>query len=254
MTRGCVVAIAVVMVAVSLCSGACCAGGAEGAATSGTETSGANGAGMSGARDLTKIQSMLKETSRPLRWVITGDSITMAGYLKAGERRYSDVVEEHIRKGLGRGDDLVTNTAVGGYTCAMVLGEFDRMVLAPKPDVVSVMLGANDSFYGPEKREEFRRNMVTLVKRVREASAIPILNTSNMLIAEEILVFKDAENYMQVVREVAREQDVVLVDHWAWWKANRADVKQLKEWLRDACHPNERGQREIAEVLIRVLR
>src|SRR5881227_49037 len=65
------------------------------------------------------------------------------------------------------------NSGVGGHTIPSTLARFDYDIGAWKPTVVSVELGMNDS--GGTPTDKFVENMGTMVKRIRDAKARPII-------------------------------------------------------------------------------
>ena len=82
-------------------------------------------------------------------WVFTGDSITHGALHTKGWRSYPEHFAERVRWELKRMRDIVVNTGVSGDRAQGLLPDLDWRVLHLKPDVVSVMLGVNDSAYGP---------------------------------------------------------------------------------------------------------
>src|SRR5256885_6488216 len=75
--------------------------------------------------------------------------------------------------------DVVINTGISGDRTGGLLRDIDWRVLRFKPDVVSVMFGMNDCSLGMAGRETFRKNLIEMAKKVRDAGAIPLLNTPN---------------------------------------------------------------------------
>jgi acyl-CoA thioesterase-1 len=61
------------------------------------------------------------------------------------------------------------------------------------------------------------------------------------------------EKYMTVCREVAKEKQTRLIDHFARWSKAENPRVNIRDWTTDGCHPNPRGHREIAELIWPVL-
>ena len=197
--------------------------------------------------------ALLADKSRPLTWVFTGDSITHGAKHTHGNRSYVEHFAERVRWELGRGQDVIINTGLSGDRAAGLLRNFEARVARFKPDVVSIMIGMNDSTRGPEGREEFRSNLRQLVLRVRSLGALAVLHTPNTVEPAAAKERGDLPAYAGLVAEVAREQQTALVDHWQHWQAACNQPEVLKQWLNDPLHPNARGHRELAILTFRVL-
>jgi len=103
-------------------------------------------------------------------WVMVGDSIT-------AQHLHSNYFEAFCFARFPKLTFCFRNSGVGGDTIPKVLARFDYDVAAWKPTVVSVELGMNDAGgYTPEK---FVEGMGTLVGRIRDVKARPVIFTSS---------------------------------------------------------------------------
>lgn len=200
---------------------------------------------------LQAVRSWLRGTA-PATWVFTGDSITHGALYTEGRRCFVEHFAERVRWELRRFDDVVINTGVCGERTGGLLAHLDRRVLRFQPDVVLVLLGMNDSVAGPAGRDEFRRNLEEITARIREGGAIPVLQTPNMVYAPNASAYGDLPAYIEIVRELAFQNELALVDHWSFWQDSKQSAPALLEWLQDeSIHPNHRGHREMAKLLFR---
>ena len=60
-------------------------------------------------------------------------------------RCYPEIFSERVRFEMGRYRDIVINTAISGHTTREILADFSWRIEQFKPDVVSLMIGTNDS-------------------------------------------------------------------------------------------------------------
>ena len=51
------------------------------------------------------------------------------------------------------------------------------------------------------------------------------------------------------MQRVAKEEGVIVVDHWAQWQKQN----NVKDWLSDPTHPNATGHAELAKELFRTI-
>jgi acyl-CoA thioesterase-1 len=204
-----------------------------------------------------EIRSLLA-SKKPVVWVLTGDSITHGALHTCGWRSYPELFAERVRWELYRLRDIVINTGISGDTVGGLLAELDWRILQFKPQVASVMMGMNDCVHGPAGRDEFRQNLDRLLDTLQNHPTLPLLHTPNLIYPSD-LRRQDLAAYVQIIRDVAKERKLLLVDHYSHWqdKVNSAvaingkpDPSSLLYWLNDgAVHPNEYGHRELANLL-----
>lgn len=200
------------------------------------------------------IQQKLKNEA-PLTWVFTGDSITHGARHTYGWRSFPEHFSERIRWEMNRRLDYVINTGVSGDNSTNLLSQFDRRIGTLKPDVVFIMIGTNDSAQGSTGLEPYRANLLKLVARVRQIGGIPVLNTPNPILPE-IGGGKPRTalpDYVRAIREVAAQENVLVVDHWQHWKTAKPEIDAMMEWLSDSVHPNHYGHIEMAKEIFRTL-
>jgi len=99
-------------------------------------------------------------------WVMVGDSIT-------AQHLHSNYFEAFCYARFPNLKFCFRNSGVGGDTIPKVLARFNYDVAPWNPTVVSVELGMNDK--GGFATDKFIENMVTLLGRIREIKARPVL-------------------------------------------------------------------------------
>lgn len=210
--------------------------------------------------DLATLQDRLARPAEPLTWVITGDSITQGAKWVGRERAYPELIQERIRWEMKRRRDFFINSGISGERAAGLLADFEWRVLRFRPDVVSIMIGMNDSIKGPAGREAFGGELREMIRLVRAAGALPILHRTNPVDPQPL----DANNtssrqradlpaYNEIIAQVAHETNTILIDHWARWQEAQPTTAALREWLADPIHPNGAGHRQFAIEFFRTL-
>lgn len=183
-----------------------------------------------------------------ITWVFVGDSITHGSTHTNGRRSFVEHFAERTRGELGRVDDVVINTGISGDHTEDVLAGFADRVGRFDPDVVVTMLGTNDSVDGPSGRAGYADRLAEIVRRVRGLGALPVLQTPTPVDGSAAPERADLPAFVDLVRTVARQHDVMLVDHYAHWLA-AGDGTAPSEWLDDPIHPNGRGHLEMARTI-----
>ena len=197
------------------------------------------------------IRELLK-ADEPVKWLFYGDSITHGALHTFGRRDYTELFAERVRYEMARTRDVVINTAVSGNTTRPLLQDFDWRVAQFKPDVVFLMIGMNDcsdnNDIGPD---EFEENLNELADRVETLDGSLGLQTTCPILPGAA---PDREPnlpiFMDVIRSVAAERDLPLVDHTRFWEQN---AEKLYYWMSNAFHPNEYGHLAFANLLFREL-
>lgn len=207
-------------------------------------------ASQASLEDLKLLRGLLTE-NRASRWVFAGDEITRGGGTTSGLRSYVDYFQERVRWELGHYNDFVINAGVQGGTAAGLLQNFESEVGRHNPAVVAVTLGMNDAAAGPAGREGFKASIKELVDRIRAAGAIPLLQTPNPVYGNAGR--SDLPQYVDILRTVAEEKNVVLVDHYADWLKQPDQQRLGANWLSGSLFPNQYGQFEMANALFKAL-
>ena len=221
------------------------------AGTLSTKASGRTGADA----DLERIKNLILAKD-PAVWLFTGDSITHGAKHTHGYRSYPEIFEERIKWELKRVRDVIINTGISGNTTNNILDDYEWRVAHFKPSVVSLMIGTNDCSKKEIKTDVFGKNLVRIVAQVRASGAVPVFQTPNIIIREKSVARAGIEDYVKVMRGVAKENQIILVDNYAYWQDtfdNSKTINVFKEWLNDPLHPNGSGHQEIARQMFKTL-
>lgn len=203
--------------------------------------------------DLQKLKASIGDKNKPLKWLFTGDSITQGAKHTAGYRSYPEIFAERVRFEMNRSRDIVINSSISGHTSRDILDDFQWRAAQFTPAVVSMMIGTNDAADSRNvSAEEFEKRLMKLVDLVRNIPAIPVLHTPNIIKATEPDDRKKLPSFVAIIRKLAKEKQVILVDHWSYWESNRDKVAS-EGWLNDRLHPNGKGHLEMARLLFKTL-
>lgn len=198
--------------------------------------------------------------AEPVTIVTLGDSITKA--VRPGvkpDETFSAYLQADLKKDGVNAN--VINVGIGGENTDQALARLDKAVLARKPQVVTIMYGANDHWIDEGKKEprvppaKFAANLRKIVAEVRKIGGKPVLMTTPPPIGSAYPKGQDNKperlrEYVQITRDVAKSENVPLVDHYAHWEKLGAITKR---WVTDPWHPNPRGQREMETIMLPVV-
>ncbi|MDB6117951.1 MAG: multifunctional acyl-CoA thioesterase and protease and lysophospholipase [Verrucomicrobiaceae bacterium] len=170
----------------------------------------------------------------------------------------------------------VLNAGIGGNTTKTAKARFDKDVLEAKPEVVVIQFGINDSAVDvwakvPATKprvslEDYRSNLTSMVQTLKQRGARAVLMTSNSMTWTPTLLKlygkppylpDDADgmnvvlrDYVQAVREIAKAEDVGLVDVYEAFQEAVKKKKPGKGLCLDGMHPGDEGHRIVANLLV----
>lgn len=173
--------------------------------------------------------------------VFLGDSIT-AGYRLAKGDAYPAVVA--ARLAAGSRPIRALNAGASGETSAGGLRRLGGL-LAQRPDVVVVALGANDGLRG-QPLDQLERNLSEIIRQSLAAEARVLLLGMRL---PPNYGPRYGKEFAAVYPRLAKRFGVTLVPFLLEGVGGRRELN-----LADGLHPNARGQRVIAENVLPALR
>lgn len=209
-------------------------------------------------QSLDRIKKMLAVPSQEqdITWLLCGDSITHGVVFLDNMRDYTELFHQRVRTELGRIHDAIIRTAISGWTTRGTLSDIERRILRHKPDVLSIMLGMNDSGkHNNLPLKEFRDNYNKILDLAAECSnPALVMHTANPIWD----MAKDCRGalpeYNEAVRELAAQRGAVLVDHEKYWdEMFKTDPRRFFVWMGDAIHPNHYGHVAFAHEMFRAM-
>jgi lysophospholipase L1-like esterase len=204
----------------------------------------------------------------PITIVTLGDSITKGERQGvSAEHTFSSILQDLLSEAGASAE--VVNQGVAREQVDMALSRLEQDVLSLDPDYVVIMYGANDAFIDDGKEdprlslEAYTQNLGELVKRCREAGAVPVLMTSPPMgerspagkyepYVSQGVNFNLAA-YVEACRDVAQAEGMPLVDLFGDWSEWARKGTNIDRWMTDGMHPNPEGHGLIAKSLFYVL-
>lgn len=206
------------------------------------------------------------------KFVLIGDSITDAGRAPSGEATpwaatghghgYVGLIEAWL--GTTRPQDHIRliNRGTGGNTVRDLKARWQTDVIDLQPDWVSVMIGVNDvwrQFDTPlrvethVKLDEYRQTLEALVARTRPLVKGLIMGTPHFIEPNRAdPMRKMIDDYGNVVRDIARQHDAILIDTQAAFDQVLVHTHPMTlAW--DRIHPNTTGHMIIARSFLQAL-
>jgi lysophospholipase L1-like esterase len=197
--------------------------------------------------------------------VFFGDSITQGG---GGKNGYITVIKETLTaKHPDLGLEFV-NAGISGHKVTNLQARVDKDVIEKKPTIVFIYIGINDVWHFTHPatkgqgtpKDKYEDGLKDLIKRITAAGARVILCTPSV-IGEKTggANPQDAmlDEYSEISRKVATETKTQLCDlHKAFQdyeKANNPDNKDKGILTGDGVHLNEKGNKLVADEMMKAL-
>jgi lysophospholipase L1-like esterase len=162
---------------------------------------------------------------------------------------------------------------ISGETTSGALNRIEHDVIGERPHYVTIMYGTNDAFidnYANETGhlprisiERYKNNLQAMVQKLEANNIKPILMTPipmGRFLGSDVGVYKQKginfklKEYVEAVRDTARKENVLLVDHFNEWLKWKKRGKDIDTWLTDGIHPNPKGNRLMAATIFRVFK
>jgi lysophospholipase L1-like esterase len=189
---------------------------------------------------------------QPETVVCLGDSVTGVYYHTGGKRAYPEMLEIAISHAIPSSKAKVINAGISGNTTADGLARLDQDVLKHHPTIVTVSFGLNDLVRVP--KDQFRKNLETIVSRCRQAGSQVVLCTPNMVVTTAARPIERLREYCDIIRQTGSELGVPVCDQFVAGEAlSSKDPWSWRLTLSDEIHPNMDGHKLMAEELCRTL-
>lgn len=192
--------------------------------------------------------------------IVLGDSITKG--VRSGV-----TAKQTFAAILGREhNQIVVDVGIGGERADQALKRLADAVIKKRPRFALIMYGTNDSYIDEGKQvsritvKAYRHHLTMIISRLLLAGIEPVLMTPPRWAADatENGIGENPnvslERFVSVCRQIAKDEDIPLVDHFAHWTSAETNGQDLRKWTTDGCHPNPAGHAEIAKQTVQVLR
>lgn len=142
----------------------------------------------------------------------------------------------------------VITTSIGGEQAEQGAVRFKDEVLTHRPDVLFIDYALNDRGIGLERSEKAWRKMI---EATLKAGVKLILLTPTPDLTENILDDNTKlEQHSAMIRRLAKEYKVGLVDSYALFKEKAKKGEVIKKYMSQSNHPNSAGHSVVATELI----
>ena len=191
--------------------------------------------------------------NEPTRVACVGDSITFGHGIKDREH---DTYPGLLSAMLGEKYD-VRNFGVSGTTTMMgtdmpyMNEQAYKDALAFNPQIVTIKLGTNDSKpYNWKESDHFKQDLKTLIDSFKTLPSkpkiwlcLPVPAYGHAWSINDSVIYNGV---IPLIREVAQEENLPLVDL-------NTPMQGKKQYFPDTIHPNEEGQKLIAQTIFDVI-
>jgi len=201
--------------------------------------------------DLKKEMQIKWPDNRTINLVFHGHSVP-AGYFLTPEvntlAAYPALVLKEIKARYPFAVVNVIVTAIGGENSVQGAERFERDVLIHKPDLLLIDYALNDRGVGLEKSCQAWMQMLIQAK---EQNVKVILLTPS---PDQSVDYTDADNELQqhtdqIIR-LAKEHQVGLADSYKAFEFLYTNKDELRKYMSQVNHPNEKGHELIAREII----
>ena len=190
-----------------------------------------------------------------MKIVFFGDSITDANRLReqsnANIRYGCGYVAFAVAKLTEKYNDKyqVVNRGIGGECTKDLLARFDKDVVSEKPDYLTVLVGANDFWFGLDVFEQRYETLVSEIKTKLPNVKVILMQPfvlSGTLSDSKNGVYHSIREYAKVVDKIAQKYNYSYVELQAELDERAKDYGE-ESILYDGIHPNVLGAKILAD-------
>lgn len=190
--------------------------------------------------------------SQPIKKIIClGDSIT--------DNRFTPTYVNHWQKLIATQSPKPTawqiiGAGIGGQTASEALARIKTDVIAPQPQLVTILFGHNEVL-NQQSTASFRLALTQIITQIKDQTAAQIwLLTPNQIGDAQYLHLYPP--FLTVISELANQFQLPLIDFWHQ-AFNGYPLTQIYDqifeyqdtWLTDYLHPNQFGHQLLAKML-----
>jgi lysophospholipase L1-like esterase len=216
------------------------------------------------------------ENEKGLVFLLQGDSITdgLWGQVCSPERSLADgnhflghgyvyILAARIGADFPQAGFVFHNRGMSGHKVSDLEKRWDTDALALKPDVVSILVGINDTYAVIRKEpdacdaEVFEAKYRRLLQLCKEANpnvlfilGVPFIYPIGVHKENWNLWDRETSLRGEAVKRIAKDFDAVLVDYPRMF-AEALDRAPIEHWTWDGCHPSVPGHELMAREWIR---
>lgn len=183
-----------------------------------------------------------KFKTQPKRLIVLGDSLT-EGYGVSKDSAYPAILENKLHDS-GKTEWTVINAGVSGSTSASAVSRM-KWIFKSKPDVVLLVLGANDGLRG-FKVSETEKNLSEAIDYAKSQNVRLILGGLYM---PPNYGANYTESFRKMYLDLAKKHKVVLIPFVLDKVAGNPNLN-----LSDGIHPNEQGHKIIADTIFKIIK
>lgn len=202
-------------------------------------------------QDFAQLAAVRWPKNRTLTIVSHGHSVP-AGYTRAGLVRTFDAYPHLLHVGLNdrypHAVIRVIPTAIGGEHAERGATRFAADVLSLRPDVLTIDYGLNDRTIGLDRAERAWRTMIEAA--LAAGTKVILLTPTPDAKADLANPADPLRRHAQLIRDLAAEYQVGLIDSLAAFDRAVAGGTKLEDLLAQNNHPNRAGHEIVARELL----
>jgi lysophospholipase L1-like esterase len=194
------------------------------------------------SRQLAAVRKKL-EAGGPFKIVSYGDSITAGGEASAAELRFTQRFANYLQSKFPQSKIELLDVSIPGYSSQQGIDWFDQKVEpVEKPDLVLVGFGMNDHNKGGPEPENFKNNLIAIVKLIRDRKGAEVVLFSAFPPKDNwIHSSHRMEKFAAVTRQAATESNCAYADVYGTWEMVLKRKDQSSLFNNNINHPNDFG-------------
>jgi lysophospholipase L1-like esterase len=193
--------------------------------------------------------------NRTIQLVFHGHSVP-AGYFKTPNvqtfQAYPLLVHKAAKEAYPFAILNAINTSIGGEQSESGAARLQRDVLTHRPDVLFIDYALNDRSIGLERAKKAWESMIktALAQNIKIILLTPTPDWSENILDDKTPLAQHA----QQIRELAAKYNVGLADSYAAFREKVKNGENVRDYLSQINHPNEKGHNIVTTLIMQYLK
>lgn len=185
-------------------------------------------------------------------WLFTGDSYLAKSTEPVNCRTYTSRFAGAVRSGFDRPRDVFIDGTFPQARLSEILFDFEKRIAKFNPDVCFLSLSLQEA--DSKSTDRCEKMLLRLIRWAEDTQCRLVLQTPPILTSRSDLELTRRLVFVEAVRGMAAEHDLILADHWQHWEESPVATLQPSPWIDpQTSAPSDEGHRQLATRLIRDL-
>jgi len=190
----------------------------------------------------------LLSSDEPIHWLLLGEAYHDGSV--PPESRLPMLFDRLLEGPMARQYDSIVDLRFNDADIVAIAKSYADEMPFPERTVANVMMGHSDARFGVSRCEDYETKLISLLRQLHRHGMTILLNTPPCLPETDDNLIVDRLVYLEAMRSCAAEEDVSIVDHWAYWEWVAIEMGGMASWYDETgIVPGRTGIRQMVDLI-----